>query len=163
MQAMDWSQLETLSLSGRDGDNHFFSRMNDLLPGLRHLSIDSPGGIPNFPEEGINFIHSIPPLETLNMMIRAPRESCKDSDGYRRRQFPLAAILKRHGQSLRHLTLHQRESATPGQNRPMLSIAEIDSIREACSQLTHLGLDLDRNETAGWPRATIEAILQLRR
>ena len=78
-----------------------------------------------------------------------------------RTQFPLADILHNHGATLRSLSLKQRESEEPQLRRPMLSLADISAIHEACPNLSHLSLDIDRNETAGWPNATLDAITDI--
>lgn len=43
----------------------------------------------------------------------------------------------------------------------MLSVKQICEIAETCLNLTHLGVDLDRDAETGWPNDTITAILKL--
>ena len=157
LQVMDFSQLEELHLAQEQ--KTFYERMRHELPGLRRLSFEWANSGPSVPEERISFIRSMPPLESLSIAIGSPHyydEAVKN-----RTQFPLSAILERHGSSLQSISLRQGECHEANLRRPMLSVDDISAIRATCTNLKHLGLDIDRDEPTGWPNTTFEAITQM--
>lgn len=145
--------MEKLHLD--QGGTLFYERMKHELPGLRRLSIElSNSGLSMLPEH-VEFLRTIPALESLSISIGAPYSQ------QNRTRFPVEDIVEVHGQTLHSLSLHQTESHDPDLRRTMLSPHELSAIGAACPNLTHLSLDLDRNASYGWPNATIDALMQL--
>lgn len=154
---MDWSKLEHLELEQEEP--YFYTRMRDGLPALRKLSVLWGNSGAKVCPERLDFLRGIPALESLAVDIGAPWYYSDETKN--RTAFPLAEILERHGPSLHHLSLHQRESSVPGLRRPMLTLEEIDHISQTCPGLESLGLDLDRDVTTGWPDQTIDKVLSI--
>ena len=147
LRAMDFTHVQSLEISE---DDHFCERMGRELPRLRDLTLH---GYANLTAAARAFLQEMPPLEALALRARVPSRY----DGcVRRAPFPLDALLARHGPSLRTLRLHQAETDDPTQRRLALRPSQIRSIGRACPHLTHLGLDVDRNES--WPNATLAAL-----
>ena len=156
-EAMDFSQIEALHLEQEKPV--FYEVMKDELPSLKHLSFDWRNSGPSVPQERIEFIRSVPPLESLSITIGVPYYY--DDGPKNRTRFPLDDILDVHGRSLESLSLKQLECREPELRRPMLSVDDIDSIRESCSNLSHLCVDIDRNAAYGWPNHTFNAITNI--
>lgn len=110
------------------------------------------------PQERVDFLSDIHPLESLSIFIAAPYTYAEGD--IHRTQFPLTEIIETHCPTLRSLLLHQGESHDPALRRPMLSLDDLASIRTACPNLNYLGLDIDRNDLAGWPVSTLVTIMQ---
>lgn len=156
LQAMDFSQIEELHLAQEEKTP--YTRLKNLTS-LRHLSFDWGNSRPEVPEERVEFIRSVPPLESLSITIGPPyyyAEGIKN-----RTQFPLLTILETHGASLQSLSLKQREGQEAHLRRPMLSLTDLSAIQDSCPHLKHLSLDIDRNASTGWPNATFRAITQI--
>ena len=65
IQAMEFSRIEELHLAQEE--SIFYQRMKDELLGLRRLSFDWGNSGSSVPEERIEFIRSVPPLESLSI------------------------------------------------------------------------------------------------
>ncbi|KAK5115587.1 hypothetical protein LTR85_009758 [Meristemomyces frigidus] len=156
LRAMDFTKLEELHL-GNEQDL-FYERMEHELPALKRLSLELRNTGATMPEQQTDFLREIPSLESLSIWIGAPWEYAAGDKN--RTQFPLLEIIEHHCPTLRRLSLHQGETNNPAQRRPMLSLDDLSLIRTSCPELNHLGLDLDRDESTGWPNATLNAMLQ---
>lgn len=157
LRAMEFSQLESLRLEQRD--DVFYERMKDGLPGLKTLSVSWMNSGAETPRQRIEFIKSLPPLESLSISIGVPYYY--DNGPKNRTAFPLEAILDTHGQSLRSLALTQPEAQEANLRRPMFSVDEIGRIARSCQNLRNLTLDIDRDASYGWPNATLDALTRL--
>ena len=154
---MDFSRIQELHLAKQD--KTLYERMRHELPDPKWLSIDCAYSGSDVPEEKIELILSVSPLESLSITIGTPYYY--DQGPKSRNRFPLETIIQKHGLSLQSLSLNQRESEQPHLHRSMLSIANLSAIREACPKSTHLSLDIDRNETVGWVNATLNTITDI--
>ena len=154
---MDFSQVEDLRLVQRD--ETFYERMGNELPSLKTLQMEWANSGIDVPDERLEFIKSVPSLESLSVSMGAPYYY--DNGPKNRTIFPLTTILDTHGQSLRSLALTQLESSEANLRRPMLAVDQIDDIRTYCPQLSHLALDIDRNASYGWPNATLDALTRI--
>ena len=157
LRAMDFSHIEELHLAQQE--KVFYELMRDGLPSLKRLSVDWSNSGSNVVDERVKFLESVPPLEALSIEFSAPY--CYIEGAKNRTRFPLEQILERHGQSLQSLVLKQRESHDAHLRRPMLSVVEIDAVGESCPQLYHLGLDIDRDASYGWPNKTFDALSRI--
>lgn len=151
IKAMDFAQLEELHLA--QDEPTFYERMIDELHGLKSLSFTWSNTGSQVPQERIDFIRNMPPLESLSIIIGVPYYY---EDGPKNRtQFPLSEILQVHGDTLQALSLKQWESEESNLRRPMLSTTDLDAIHKSCPHLVHLCLDIDRDESYGWPNETL--------
>ena len=153
---MDFTQLEDLQLA--QDETLFYERMKHELPGLKRLSLDFGNTGSSMPQDRIEFMREVPPLESLSVRIGVPYEYAEGEKN--RTRFPLAEIVESHCPALSSLSLHQGESHDPRLRRPTLSVDDLSYIRDSCPSLTHLGLDLDRDAQSGWPNVTLEALVQ---
>jgi hypothetical protein len=155
---MDFTKIQELHLA--HVETLFYERMKFELPGLKHLSLEWANSGSAIPQEWLEFLRSMPPLETLSIHFGGPCAYTEQTPT--RTAFPLETILKVHGRTLRNLSFHQAESSNPNSRRMMLSITDISQIEESCPNLSYLGLDLDRDASRGWPNATVNAIMRLK-
>lgn len=157
LRAMDFSKIEELHLAQED--KAFYERMKNELPSLRKASFEWSNSGAQVSEERVDFIRNVPPLESLSIDIGAPYYY---AGGIKNRTtFPLDVILTTHGQKLQSLSLKQSEGHEPHLRRPMLSLDDIQAIKEYCPELTHLELDIDRDASYGWPNRTFDALAQI--
>ena len=154
---MDFSQIEDLDLGQEE--KVFYERTRYELPNLKKLSLAWENSGINIPQERVEFLRSVPPLESLSVSIGAPYYY--DRNPKNRTRFPLDEILERHGPSLQSLTLKQPETKEANMRRPMLTVDEINKIGSLCSNLHHLCLDIDRDGSYGWPNATFDALTNI--
>lgn len=156
MKVMNFSQLQELHLG--PGSKHFYERMKHELPNLRSLSMTL--GIAEelqISNPQFDFLNSIPPLESLSVRILTP-SSYDNPRSPNRTHFPLSPILSRHGPTLHSLSLTQPESPPNTHfRRPTLSLQNLTAIHTSCPSLTHLNLDIDR-DNGTWPNATFDAL-----
>lgn len=154
---MDFTHIEDLYLDQDDGV--FYDRMKNELPALRRLSLRWPATPNATASEGhVAFLQSVPPLAELSIRIGAPYQYDRKQT---RTQFPLTEILAVHCPTLKSLALKQSESEVASQRRPMLNLVNVTAIHEACPNLTHLELDIDRNATTGWPLRTFNKLTEI--
>lgn len=157
LRAMDFSRIEDIYLAQED--NIFYERMGNELPSLKRLTLEWANSGLNVPEERVNFIKSLPPLESLSINIEAPYYF---DDGLKNRtHYPIQAIIDTHCQSLQSLGLNQEESMEMNLRRPMLTNEEINELASSCPHLQHISLDIDRDFSRGWPNATFDALTEI--
>ena len=154
---MNFSQIEDLHLAQEE--KVFYQRMGNELPSMKKLSLDWRNSGTNVPQERVEFIQTIPPLESLSISIGAPYYYSQDAK--HRTRVPLAEILETHGTSLQSLVLKQSETNEPKLRRPMLTVDDVNKIGTSCSNLQHLTLDIDRDASYGWPNATFDALTNM--
>lgn len=154
---MDFSQLEDLRLTQHS--EVFYQRMGHELPNLKTLQMKWINSGVNVSTEKIEFLRSIPPLESLSISIGPPYYYGTGKKN--RTLFPIQTVIDAHGESLQRLALTQMECSEPNLRRPMLPVDQIRSIGASCSNLSHLTLDIDRDASFGWPNATLEALTSI--
>ncbi|KIK69084.1 hypothetical protein GYMLUDRAFT_236942 [Collybiopsis luxurians FD-317 M1] len=132
---IDLGQLVTLKKTEPTSDLMFLAAEDPAfqLSSLRHLDIRlyaQDQQITAFQA----FLASLSPLESLSVALDTSRPWSSI----------LSAIILHHSTSLKTLSLHQAESAHKESMRVCLTLEELDNIRNSCSELTSLGLDIDR-------------------
>ncbi|KAH8894348.1 hypothetical protein GQ53DRAFT_745054 [Thozetella sp. PMI_491] len=138
LDAMDFSQIHTLSLNPRSREDISASVIKLLPPrltNLRSLTIAGP--------TAHEFILGLPEnsLESLTWL-----GSKNTSD--------LEPVLERHGASLRHLVSYSDELWV--YPRPMLSLEQLQQVTSNAPKLQSLVIDMSRNGT--WPWEHFETI-----
>lgn len=146
IDAMDWSQLESLALIPyHDFDNstsHF-----KLIPHLHSLErLDFSVGTG---DAFLTFVAQLP----NNILTHLKRTSRSPS--------PLLPLLERQGRSMKQLELRVPEDFYAAKYAPSsaYSDAELAKIPELAPGLTHLSINLHRNGT--WPLEALEAIASI--
>jgi hypothetical protein len=151
---MNFSRIEDLYLAQEE--RIFYERMQTELPSLKKLSLAWVNSGSNVPQDRVEFIKSVPPLESLSISIGAPYYYSGDAKN--RTRFPLTEILEIHGSTLKCLVLKQSETNEAKLRRPMLTVDEVNGIGASCPNLQHFTLDIDRDGSYGWPNATLDAV-----
>ncbi|KAF2803153.1 uncharacterized protein BDZ99DRAFT_468491 [Mytilinidion resinicola] len=116
---------------------------------------------------------AIPRLEGLKELALYEAPDCGRSAAWIRRLKPLTslkwiggfgmdgvaprALLSRHGKTLETLELRREEWL--GGRRPVLSVTELEQLRESAPRLKSLSVDVNRNGT--WPVEELEAIANI--
>ncbi|KAH8700978.1 hypothetical protein BGW36DRAFT_425778 [Talaromyces proteolyticus] len=151
LRVMDFSNIQDLELSWPE--DIFFHRLTNKLPKVKRFLLRA--NLNQYRDDYIMFIKSLEGLQTLEL-VGTNTKICKCHGN--RTFFPITDILEDRGLHLRSLSLHQFEGTDPENRRTMLSVSEIEYIYKACPNLTHLGLDIDRN--GSWPLEHLKAIVQ---
>lgn len=130
---VDLSGLQSLKCSRGLPDASYFAYAPQVLTNLKHVSLNLRYGSHGFKNLIQTYIQDIAPLESLSLWswIEA---------------IPLDNILKRHGQTLRTLQLHERETTADydEEKRRLLSLEDLKSIKAQCPRLRDLTVDIDR-------------------
>ncbi|KAK1218312.1 hypothetical protein PQX77_019004 [Marasmius sp. AFHP31] len=136
---IDLRNVETLEVGGPpDTEWMEYAIVHSAFQGLRHLKLiiaavpldaSSRGRYQSTLE---SFLLSLPPLQSLSVI---------SFHGY----INLPSILRRHGQSLRSLSLHEVECRD--RQRPSLSCEDLKLILSESLLLEHLAIDLNRSRS----------------
>ena len=126
-EAMDWTALQNLTLSGVD--NIFFWKMAGQLPALENLVIDLNYGQSNVTDYMTDFITSLNPLASLS------------THGYHY-SIDWSRALEHHGRSLKNLKIRevQYKLSKYAINSPL---PRLEEIRRRCPSLIELGVNIE--------------------
>lgn len=134
--------------------------MTGEFPNVTRASFDWMNTGEHVPQEKIGFISSLDSLESLKISIDTPYPYGSKSKS--RTRFPLEIFGQAQVVStIRSLALTQTESSLIDLRRPMLDVAEITKIRDACPGLSEFTLDIDRDAEIGWPNETFATLQQM--
>lgn len=130
---IDLSSLESFKCSRGFLSPSYFRCAADLLPGLRHVSLNlSPRESSKETAEAVQtYISSCSPLTKLSLWSWIGKVS-------------LETILKQHGSTLESLQLHEREEVGDPKGPKVMSLDDIRSIRASCPNLRSFTFDLKR-------------------
>ncbi len=131
---VDLSRLESLKCSRGLPDASYFTYAPLVLTSLKHVSLNLGYRSRNTKDLIQNYIQTIAPLESLSLW------SWMGS-------VPLPTILSQHGETLRTLQLHERETTAnfDQERRQLLSVDGLRAIKAHCSNLQDLTIDMDRH------------------
>lgn len=134
---LDFSNLESLKCSrGFVPDKSYFELAPELLSNLKHVSLNfAYNDDPEIAAAAENYLDTCPPLETISLWSWM-------------NVIALPTILK-HGNTLKTLQLHERESTNLEIPRGVLTATDVADIRQACPMLKDLTMDIDR-EAEEW-------------
>jgi hypothetical protein len=134
---LDFSKLDSLKCSrGFVPDKSYFELAPGLLSSLKHVSLNfTYNNDPEIAAAAENYLATCPPLETISLWSWM-------------NVIALSTIMK-HGNTLKTLQLHERESANLDVPRGLLTAADVADIRRSCPLLKDLTMDIDR-EAEEW-------------
>ena len=131
---VELSSLESLKCSRGLPDASYFKYAPQVLTNLKHVSLNLSYRSEDSKDLVPTYISETAPLESLSLWSWM-------------NTVPLDTILTRHGETLKTLQLHERETTADfgSERRRLLSVDDLKAIKDECTQLRDLTIDIDRH------------------